>query len=137
MRKTFLRHAKGPKFPRWGGPFASLLWGGSGMPVGWGAKSRKLPVYLWRQGKALLQGGPPRLENMAMGMVLAPKGKCFFFNPIKVLRTGEETFFEILRGQCLWALAHPAGWGVVEPGVLRPAEGTLLHAPRSVGQGGP
>ena len=35
----------------------------------------------------------------------------------------------------LWALAHPAGWGVVKPGVLHPAERTLLHAPRSVEQG--
>ena len=32
-------------------------------------------------------------------------------------------------------LANLVGWGVVEPAVLRPAEGTLLHAPRSVEQG--
>ena len=46
------------------------LWGG-------GAKSRKLPVYLWRQGKAVLQGGPPRLENMAMGIEYWNQCKAF------------------------------------------------------------
>ena len=106
------------------------------MPLGGGGEIKEVAGLSLAAGQGVAAGRASTFGKYGHGHGSGPKGKVLFFlNPIKVLRTGEEPFFEILRGQCLWALAHPAGWGVVEPGVLHPAEGTLLHAPRSVEEG--